>query len=209
MIRSPDRQIIISLIDEHIALGGKRDTACKILGINQSTYFRWKNALKDTGTTEDLRFTAIHPTPANKLNADERDNVLKVLNSSEFADSSPHQVVAILADRGEYLASERTCYRLLKEQDALKHRSRAKVPVKRDPPTHVTTRAQSGLVLGYHLHERPHQGFLLLPLHDRRHFQPLHCGLGSLGRTNWRACENADYTCLPCRRHHIENAGSA
>ena len=139
MIRSPDRQIIISLIDEHIALGGKRDTACKILGINQSTYFRWKNALKDTGTTEDLRFTAIHPTPANKLNADERDNVLKVLNSSEFADSSPHQVVAILADRGEYLASERTCYRLLKEQDALKHRSRAKVPVKRDPPTHVAT----------------------------------------------------------------------
>ena len=52
----------------------------------------------------------------------------------------PHQVVACLADRGEYLASDSTCYRLLREYNELAHRGRTKAPIKRDPPTHVATR---------------------------------------------------------------------
>ena len=139
MISSSDRQNILSLINEHISMGGRRTTACKILGINQSTYFRWKKEFEISGTTFDARFTAHHPEPANKLTPEERSHVLQVLNSAEFADLSPHQVVAILADRGEYLASVRTCYRILDEQHELKHRGRSKPPQKRDPPTHVAT----------------------------------------------------------------------
>ena len=64
MISSSDRQNILSLINEHISMGGRRTTACKILGINQSTYFRWKKEFEISGTTFDARFTAHHTEPA-------------------------------------------------------------------------------------------------------------------------------------------------
>lgn len=139
MISTKDRLERIKLIEEHVALGGKRERACSILGIDPSTYFRWKEQIKKTGETKDLRPTAEHPEPANKLSEAERELVLKTLCSSEFVDSTPHQMVAILADRGEYIASPSTCYRVLKESGKLQHRGRTSPPRKLDPPTHVAT----------------------------------------------------------------------
>ena len=139
MISDPDRLLLISLIDENIAIGGNRETACRILGINQSTYFRWKQHLKTEGKTRDLRTQTAHPPPANKLSDEEKSRILDILHSPEFVDSSPNQVVAQLADQGIYIASERTYYRILKEKDELHHRGRSKPPVKRDPPSHVAT----------------------------------------------------------------------
>ena len=43
----------------------------------------------------------------------------------EFCNASPHQIVPRLADRGEYLASESSFYRVLKTHDLLTHRGRA------------------------------------------------------------------------------------
>ena len=139
MISGPDRQLYISLIEENVSIGGNRETACKILGINLSTYFRWKQQLKINGNTCDLRPLASHPEPANKLSPAERALVLNTLHSSEFADTSPNEIVAKLADQGTYIASERTFYRILKEENELHHRGRSKSPVKREPPSHVAT----------------------------------------------------------------------
>ena len=57
-------------------------------------------------------------SPANKLTDAERAEVLAAANSQEFRDVSPKQIVPILADRGMYLASEATFYRILREEDA-------------------------------------------------------------------------------------------
>ena len=139
MISGSDRLNIIALIDESIANGCKRENACRILGIYQSTYFRWKKQLENTGQTFDLRPSASHSQPKNKLSPAEQEIVLKTLNSSEFADCSPHQTVAKLADQGQYIASVSTCYRILRSHDEAKYRGLSKQPVKRDPPTHVAT----------------------------------------------------------------------
>ncbi len=45
----------------------------------------------------------------------------------------------ILADRGIYIASESTFYRVLREAKQLQHRGRSKEPVKREISTHVAT----------------------------------------------------------------------
>ncbi len=137
MISASDRQNIMSLIDEALANGGDRVTACSVLGVNQSTYFRWKNQVQKHGTTCDLRPSAQHAVPHNKLSLEERTQVLDTLHSKEFADASPRQVVPALADRGLYVCSESTMYRILKEHDENHHRGRSKPPVQRNPPSHV------------------------------------------------------------------------
>ena len=51
-----------------------------------------------------------------------------MLNSEDFYDHSPLIIVAKLADRGEYLCSASTMYRLLRSKFLLKHRRRSKRP---------------------------------------------------------------------------------
>lgn len=62
--------------------------------------------------------------PANRLSPAERTRVLSVLNSEEFVDQPPLQVYATLLDRGQYLCSVSTMYRLLAEHDQVKERRR-------------------------------------------------------------------------------------
>jgi transposase InsO family protein len=65
-------------------------------------------------------------SPANKLSREERAKLIAVTTNEEFRDLSPHQIVPRLADRGEYLASEATIYRVLKAESLLTHRGRSK-----------------------------------------------------------------------------------
>lgn len=51
---------------------------------------------------------------------------MALATSAEFRDVSPHQIIPRLADRGEYLASEATLYRVLKAEKLLSHRGRSK-----------------------------------------------------------------------------------
>jgi len=59
---------------------------------------------------------------------EERQAVLDVCNDPEFASLPPSQIVPRLADRGVYLASEATVYRLLRATGQAEHRGRAKAP---------------------------------------------------------------------------------
>jgi putative transposase len=62
--------------------------------------------------------------PANKLSLAERTRVLEVLNSEEFVDKPPLQVYAALLERGQYLCSVSTMYRVLAEHAQVKERRR-------------------------------------------------------------------------------------
>ena len=64
--------------------------------------------------------------PANKLSELEEAKILEVLRSAEYRDLSPSQVVPKLADKGVYLASESSLYRLLKKANESAHRERSR-----------------------------------------------------------------------------------
>lgn len=55
-------------------------------------------------------------SPINKLTDAEYESVLKIVNLPEYADLPPSQIVPALADRGVYIASESTMYRILKRR---------------------------------------------------------------------------------------------
>ncbi len=57
-----------------------------------------------------------------------------MLNSEEFKDLAPSQIVPRLADLGTYVASESTLYRLLRQAGQLVHRRVERAPQKRSKP---------------------------------------------------------------------------
>jgi len=81
----------------------------------------------------------VRPEPVNKLSQDERKLILKMMNSEEFASKTPCEIVPILADRGIYLGSESTFYKVLSEAEMLVHRGSTHKPKKRPISTHKAT----------------------------------------------------------------------
>ena len=71
--------------------------------------------------------------PANKLCEQERRQILDIANAPEFAPMAPSQIVPVLADRGLYIASESSFYRVLREADQLARRGKAKPPTRQRP----------------------------------------------------------------------------
>ena len=64
--------------------------------------------------------------------------MIDVCNSEVFASLPPSQIVPILADRGEYIASESSFYRVLHAQNMLHHRGKAKPRDAHKKPTSYT-----------------------------------------------------------------------
>ena len=62
---------------------------------------------------------------------------MAVVNSPEFRDASPKQIVPTLADRGVYLASESTIYRLLRARGLMTRRGASRPPQARASRQHV------------------------------------------------------------------------
>ncbi|CAM4513156.1 hypothetical protein MYXA107069_23965 [Myxococcus xanthus] len=87
----------------------------------RSTGTGGKQRWRKPATAQDGRFGP-HTRPANRLSELERRRILAVANSKEFRDISPKQIVPRLADRGEYVASEASFYRVLREAGQLAHR---------------------------------------------------------------------------------------
>ena len=112
----------------------RKEKACEVLGLSVRTTQRWK--LDPDG--DDGR-EGPHTRPANALSDVERQRALSALHRPEHHDASPKTIVAQLADRGEYVASESTLYRLLRAAGELTHRGRAKAPVHREAPSHRAT----------------------------------------------------------------------
>jgi len=133
MIRTSDRKEAVALIQEASASGARKFKACEELEISVRTYQRW---IEKGKVSEDQRPYAKRPVPMNKLTPEERTAVIEVANNAEFKSSPPSQIVPTLADRGCYLASESTFYRILREQAQQNHRGRSQAPKKKGPTTH-------------------------------------------------------------------------
>jgi putative transposase len=125
--------VTVELVDQAVAAGARREAACGVVGLCARTLERWRE-----GKLDDER-RGPKTTPANKLTAEERALVLKVVNEPRYRNESPNVIVPLLADEGRYVASESTMYRILRDEDLLKHRGVMKAPVRRPPNEHVAT----------------------------------------------------------------------
>lgn len=117
---------MLSIFHEAVTAGARRHRAAAILDLSLRTLKRWEH--QDGGA--DGRHGPVS-APANKLSDAERERILEVANSPEFRDLSPKQIVPILADRSEYIASESSFHRVLHEADCMQHRERSRPPMRR------------------------------------------------------------------------------
>jgi transposase InsO family protein len=116
-----ERQDIIKLIKEAIENGARQTKACDIIGISSKTCQRWSRP----DNTQDGRLEAQHK-PTNKLTESECQQIIQVANEAEYANVSAAKIVPSLADKGLYIASESSFYRVLKKESQLRHRQKSK-----------------------------------------------------------------------------------
>ncbi|WP_459893757.1 transposase family protein, partial [Desulfothermus okinawensis] len=121
-------------IDEAQKEGARLKKACKLIGISTRTYQRWKKR----DTLKDKRKDVLR-NPANKLSKQEKQMILTTCNSKDFKELPPCKIVPMLADRGIYIASESTFYRVLREAGELTHRGRSKPRTHSRPKHHKAT----------------------------------------------------------------------
>jgi len=97
----------MQLVDEAIQAGARQARACDVLGISTRTLERWR--------TEGLEDQRRGPAqlPEHVLTAQEKQRAVELANTPEFRDLPPEQIVARLADQGQYICSERSLDRLL------------------------------------------------------------------------------------------------
>lgn len=127
---------MLDLIDEARQGGARLGPCCEVLNLDVRTVQRWLKFGPEGG--EDQR-RGPDSVPANKLTASERAEVIELLASPEFRDLPPAQIVPKLVDRGIYIASERTLYRILEEEKMKKHRGRKRPKSSRRPSEHTAT----------------------------------------------------------------------
>lgn len=116
-----DCRAVLSLVQEAVHQGARQEKACEVVGIGSRTYQRWM-AKPVLGDQRKGPRTA----PANKFTPEERAKIMTVSLEKNLVNLSPHKIVPTLADRGEYVGSESSIYRILAEEKLLGHRGRAK-----------------------------------------------------------------------------------
>lgn len=133
MTPTQQRQTLLPLIEQAQRAGARLHKACAQIGLSARTVQRWQSPQANDG---DRRVAALRAeaTPANQLSQREREAAMLVLNSHEFKDLPPSQIVPRLADAGHYVASESTLYRLLRAAGQLAHRRPERVPHKVSKP---------------------------------------------------------------------------
>lgn len=129
-----ERELIVSWIREATTSGARLRLACEEAFISLRTFRRW---VWSGNVCPDKRPLAIHPIPTNKLSDMEISEIIILCNQPEYSCLPPSQIVPRLADKGLYLASESTFYRILKANNQLTHRGRSKPRTTRALTTHV------------------------------------------------------------------------
>ena len=123
-----DRQRVVEMVREAQASGARRQASCAVLEVSLRTVERWEKE-PDKG---DQRRGPVSGC-AHALSKQEKQAIVKVSSCAEYRDLSPWQIVARLADTGQYLGSESSFYRVLKQNDLLSHRHNSKPRVHRRP----------------------------------------------------------------------------
>lgn len=109
------------------------EAICSVLGVSTRTVARWR---EQTEAGDDQR-RGPKQRPAHALTSEERAKVIAIATSPEYRNLSVRQIVPRLADKGQYVASEATFYRVLHEADLMAHRNAARAPKKSEPRRHI------------------------------------------------------------------------
>jgi putative transposase len=92
--------------------------ACDALGLTRSTvYYRQSKSTPNEKQRDENR-SRKNVVQKRALSNAEREAILQVLNSSEFEDQPPKEVYHTLLERSEYVCSESTMHRILRENKA-------------------------------------------------------------------------------------------
>ena len=126
--------MILGLLDEAVTAGARREEACATIGLCARTVARW---VADDGGNDRRREAGV--SPAHKLSETEKAAIVAHATSPEYRDLSPRQIVPLLADKGVYVASESSFYRVLHERALMSHREPSKPRTHRRPVEHVAT----------------------------------------------------------------------
>ena len=126
---------MVEYIQEAVTNGCRIEPACEEAYISLRTYRRWA---KGGAVTADKRPDAIRPEPRNKLSEVEKDAIVAVSNQPEYASLPPSQIVPKLADKGVFLASESSFYRVLHERAQIQHRGKTQQRKKHPAPSSFT-----------------------------------------------------------------------
>ena len=110
--------MIDEAIEELTAVVGV-SAACNAVGRPRQTHYRWHR--KSPPPPRPERVPAGQPRALDDV---ERKEILRVLHSDEHVDEAPTTVYAKLLDRGIYLASTSTMYRILRANDEVRERRR-------------------------------------------------------------------------------------
>lgn len=131
MTSLPERSQVMIMVAEAVDAGACQARACEVISLSERTLQRWQN---DQAAGAGDRRPARVQTPRNQLSELERRRLLAIANSPEFGHLPPSQIVPRLADRGEYIGSESTFYRVLKAENQLRHRGAEKPKKPRSKP---------------------------------------------------------------------------
>jgi putative transposase len=113
MTTSDVRQEILVLMDEAIDSGCRQHAICKKMGLSIRSVQNWrKNGIIDKRKGSPKKV-------GNKLNEEERQEVISTACMECFRDLPPCAIVPILAEEGRYIASESTFYRILREENLI------------------------------------------------------------------------------------------
>ena len=123
-----DRSSCIEMVEQAKASGAGRQASCAVLEVSLRTLERWEKAPEQGDQRRGPETQCAHA-----LSAQEKQAIVEVSNSSAYRDLSPWQMVARLADAGQYLGSESSFYRVLKQNDLLSHRQNSKPRVHSRP----------------------------------------------------------------------------
>ena len=118
MTTLPERQHIMTWLQEATQAGARLEKACEILGLSVRTFQRWQAHEADAPDQRTLRQHA----PSHALSSVERAAILAVVNSPQYGHLPPTQIVPRLADEGVYLGSESTFYRVMHAEQLVSHR---------------------------------------------------------------------------------------
>jgi transposase InsO family protein len=134
LIQAADREAIVMLLQEGIKHGASAKAVANLFGLATRTLRRWGLMIRAQGFSRDQRKGATRHV-MHRFSEEERQQVLSTVNDPRFADLTPSQIVAILAEEGVYVGSESTIYRIMRQEGLLNHRGRSRPPREpREPP---------------------------------------------------------------------------
>ncbi|CAK6689554.1 IS3 family transposase ISPpr7 [Synechococcus sp. CBW1107] len=117
----------MELFREGLSKGARVKAIADLIGICSRTLRRWGMAYEAYGFSQDHRKGSPRVV-AHRFSEEERQQVLETVNDSRFADLTPAQIVAILAEERIYVGSESTIYRIMRQEGLLNHRGRTRLP---------------------------------------------------------------------------------